>query len=234
MNKGYIFDYGGTLDTGGQHWGMLLWHAFERHQVPVSESQFRDAYVYAERTLGKNKIIQPTDTFLQTLKAKVQLELTYLNNESYTDAIVSDVYERTKSQTALSRRVLMQMKASPMVLVSNFYGNISVVLQEFGLDGIFAEVIESAVVGIRKPDPQIFLLGVDALGMKPEEVTVVGDSLEKDIILTVVGDSLEKDIIPAKRAGCHTVWLKGEGWTNAQDGENQADRVIMALDELLQ
>lgn len=221
MNKGYIFDYGGTLDTGGQHWGMLLWHAFERHQVPVSESQFRDAYVYAERTLGRNKIIQPTDTFLQTLKAKVQLELTYLNNESYTDAIVSDVYERTKSQTALSRRVLMQMKASPMVLVSNFYGNISVVLQEFGLDGIFAEVIESAVVGIRKPDPQIFLLGVDALGMKPEEVTVVGDSLEKDII-------------PAKRAGCHTVWLKGEGWTNAQDGENQADRVIMALDELLQ
>ena len=221
MNKGYIFDYGGTLDTGGQHWGMLLWHAFERHQVPVSESQFRDAYVYAERTLGKNKIIQPTDTFLQTLTKKVQLELTYLNNESYTDAIVSDVYERTKSQTALSRRVLMQMKASPMVLVSNFYGNISVVLQEFGLDGIFAEVIESAVVGIRKPDPQIFLLGVDALGMKPEEVTVVGDSLEKDII-------------PAKRAGCHTVWLKGEGWTNAQDGENQADRVIMSLDELLQ
>lgn len=221
MNKGYIFDYGGTLDTGGQHWGMLLWHAFERHQVPVSESQFRDAYVYAERTLGRDKIIQPTDTFLQTLKAKVQLELTYLNNESYTDAIVSDVYERTKSQTALSRRVLMQMKASPMVLVSNFYGNISVVLQEFGLDGIFAEVIESAVVGIRKPDPQIFLLGVDALGMKPEEVTVVGDSLEKDII-------------PAKRAGCHTVWLKGEGWTNAQDGENQADRVIMTLDELLQ
>lgn len=221
MNKGYIFDYGGTLDTGGQHWGMLLWHAFERHQVPVSESQFRDAYVYAERTLGRNKIIQPTDTFLQTLKAKVQLELTYLNNESYTDAIVSDVYERTKSQTALSRRVLMQMKASPMVLVSNFYGNISVVLQEFGLDGIFAEVIESAVVGIRKPDPQIFLLGVDALGMKPEEVTVVGDSLEKDII-------------PAKRAGCHTVWLKGEGWTNARDGEDQADRVIMTLDELLQ
>lgn len=221
MNKGYIFDYGGTLDTGGQHWGMLLWHAFERHQVPVSESQFRDAYVYAERTLGRNKIIQPTDTFLQTLKAKVQLELTYLNNESYTDAIVSDVYERTKSQTALSRRVLMQMKASPMVLVSNFYGNISVVLQEFGLDGIFAEVIESAVVGIRKPDPQIFLLGVDALGMKPEEVTVVGDSLEKDII-------------PAKRAGCHTVWLKGEGWTNARDGENQADRVIMTLDELMQ
>lgn len=221
MNKGYIFDYGGTLDTGGQHWGMLLWHAFERHQVPVSESQFRDAYVYAERTLGRNMIIQPTDTFLQTLTKKVQLELTYLNNESYTDAIVSDVYERTKSQTALSRRVLMQMKASPMVLVSNFYGNISVVLQEFGLDGIFAEVIESAVVGIRKPDPQIFLLGVDALGMKPEEVTVVGDSLEKDII-------------PAKRAGCHTVWLKGEGWTNAQDGENQADRVIMTLDELLQ
>ena len=45
MSKGYIFDYGGTLDTGGQHWGMVLWHAYERHHVPVTEHEFREAYV---------------------------------------------------------------------------------------------------------------------------------------------------------------------------------------------
>lgn len=28
MTAGYIFDYGGTLDTGGQHWVMALWHAY--------------------------------------------------------------------------------------------------------------------------------------------------------------------------------------------------------------
>lgn len=24
MTKGYIFDYGGTLDTAGRHWGKVL------------------------------------------------------------------------------------------------------------------------------------------------------------------------------------------------------------------
>ena len=54
MIKGYIFDYGATLDTAGQHWGKVLWHAYERQNVPISESDFRDAYVYGERTLGSS------------------------------------------------------------------------------------------------------------------------------------------------------------------------------------
>ncbi|MDY3670437.1 MAG: HAD family hydrolase, partial [Prevotella sp.] len=49
MIKGYIFDFGGTLDTAGCHWGQMLWHAYQRQQIPVSEEQFREAYVYAER-----------------------------------------------------------------------------------------------------------------------------------------------------------------------------------------
>ena len=75
MIKGYIFDYGGTLDTGGQHWGKVLWHAYERQQVPVTEARFREAYVYGERTLGKNPIIQPDFTFRQTLETKLRLQL---------------------------------------------------------------------------------------------------------------------------------------------------------------
>lgn len=63
MTKGYIFDYGGTLDTAGRHWGKVLWHAYSRHNIPVTEEQFREAYVHAERTLGSHPIIQPEYTF---------------------------------------------------------------------------------------------------------------------------------------------------------------------------
>ena len=80
MIKGYIFDYGGTLDTGGHHWGKVIWHAYERQQVPVSETLFREAYVYGERTLGKNPIIQPDFTFRQTLEKKLQLQLEYIED----------------------------------------------------------------------------------------------------------------------------------------------------------
>ena len=107
-----------------------------------------------------------------------------------------------------------------MVLVSNFYGNIHEVLHEFRLDEFFEEVIESAVVGIRKPDCRIFELGVKALGLKPEEVTVVGDSFYKDIE-------------PAIKAGCKTIWFKGEGWTSQTYDESVPDQVITDLSQIL-
>ena len=227
MIRGFIFDYGGTLDTGGQHWGKVIWHAYEHLQVPVSETDFRDAYVHAERTLGKNPIIQPDFTFYKTLETKIRLQLEYLQTSyitpltSYILPLTSYLYEATVAETSKSREVLLSLKKQyPMVLVSNFYGNIATVLKEFKLDGIFDTIIESAVVGVRKPDPQIFTLGVEALGMQPDEVVVVGDSMDKDII-------------PASKAGCHTVWFKGEGWTNDPVDESPAGKVITDLTQLL-
>ena len=225
--KGYIFDYGGTLDTGGQHWGKVIWHAYERQQVGVTEQQFREAYVYAERTLGRNPIIKPDFTFRQTLAEKLRLQLEFLfgRNEEcgkWKEKLLNDLYERTKAETAHSREVLLELaQRYPLVLVSNFYGNIATVLKEFGLEGIFQAVIESAVVGVRKPDPQIFTLGVEALGLDAPEVVVVGDSIDKDII-------------PATKAGCQTVWYEGEGWTADPVDSSVAGRVIHDLNELLE
>ncbi len=221
MIKGYIFDYGGTLDTGGQHWGKVIWHAYERQHVPVSEAAFREAYVHAERTLGRNPIIQPDFTFRRTLEEKLRIELDFLRLPQYQQAVVDDLYALTCAETARSREVLLQLRERyPMVLVSNFYGNIATVLQEFRLDGIFHTIVESAVVGVRKPDPRIFTLGVEALGLRPDEVIVVGDSMDKDII-------------PARQAGCHTVWFQGEGWTDDPVDATQADQVITSLTEIL-
>ncbi len=225
--KGYIFDYGGTLDTGGQHWGKVIWHAYERQQVGVTEQQFREAYVYAERTLGRNPIIQPDFTFRQTLAEKLRLQLEFLSGRNeecgkWKEKLLNDLYERTKAETAHSREVLLELaQRYPLVLVSNFYGNIATVLKEFGLEGIFQAVIESAVVGVRKPDPQIFTLGVQALGLDAPEVVVVGDSIDKDII-------------PATKAGCQTVWYEGEGWTADPVDSSVAGRVIHDLNELLE
>ena len=165
--KGYIFDYGGTLDTAGCHWGKMLWHAYERQSIPVTEEQFREAYVFAERTLGKNPIIQTDYTFRKTLEVKLRIEFEYLQAKGYLcnsnfclasmqAAVLDDLYERVRTITAQSKEVLVKLKEShPLVLVSNFYGNLPVVLEEFGLSGLFNTVVESAVVGIRKPDTRI-------------------------------------------------------------------------------
>lgn len=230
--KGYIFDYGGTIDSGGCHWGKVLWHGYERQRIPITETQFRAAYVYAERTLGKTPIIQTDYTFRKTLAIKLRIEFEFLQDKglvgtanfniaSEQSAILADVYARTKEAVAQSKQVLLKLKEkAPLVLVSNFYGNLNVVLDEMGLSEIFDKVIESAVVGVRKPDPEIYQLGIDALGLNPDEIVVVGDSFEKDIV-------------PAKKVGLHTVWLKGEQWDDTPHDESVADRVITSLDELL-
>lgn len=219
--RAFLFDYGGTLDTGGCHWGKVLWYAWQYAGVPIDEVRFREAYVFAERTLAHKSIVQPSDTFRQTLEAKLQLELDYVGQSEYLQRILDIVYSQVQRHTAHSREVLRQLAVRcPLVLVSNFYGNIRTVLQEFGFDGLFQHVIESAVVGVRKPDPQIFLLGVEALGLRADEVTVVGDSMAKDIL-------------PARQAGCQAIWLRGEQWDNCVVDETLPNRIISDLTELL-
>ena len=226
--KGFIFDYGGTLDTRGNHWGKVLWHGYERTGVPVGEQDFRDAYVYGERTLATSPIVKPDFTFRDTLQAKIRLQLQWLEENRnlgdatrYLERILDDVYQQTKETTKESALVLEELaKRFPLVLVSNFYGNISTVLREFGLDHLFGDIIESAVVGIRKPDASIFALGVERLGLKAEEVAVVGDSYDKDIL-------------PSHSIGCHTIWFKGEGWTDEVVKNPVADKVIGSLKEIL-
>lgn len=232
MIKGYIFDYGGTLDTAGRHWGKVLWDAYLKCGVPVDERHFREAYVYAERRLSSQPIIKPDFTFYNTLDAKLEIELEYLAAQYMPDMpakeidtlrknILDGIYDGVRQETARSRKVLAEVKKDyPMALVSNFYGNISTVLREFMLDGLFDNVIESAVVGVRKPDPQIFVLGAEALGLKPDEAVVIGDSYDKDIV-------------PARQAGCHAVWLKGEGWNEKAYDESLPDAVITELKQVL-
>ena len=222
--KGIIFDYGGTLDTDGVHWFHIFRKAYAEHLPQVSEEQLREAYVYAERYLATHRVIEPADDFLAMLHKKVAIQGVSLSlGEGWGEAIALSCDEMVRKHMEQTRKLLDALSARyPLVLVSNFYGNIHSVLRSYGLDGYFKEVVESAVVGIRKPDPQIFALGVEALGLQPCEVLVVGDSYGKDIA-------------PAHSLGCHTIWIKGQGWEKKEESTDTscADAVITALPQIL-
>jgi len=67
-------------------------------------------------------------------------------------------------------------------VISNSDGSIRDSLEEAGLSHLFEFVIDSAEVGFKKPDPQIFTLGVEQLGgVSPQEVAYVGDSVFHDV-----------------------------------------------------
>lgn len=228
MIKGFIFDYGGTIDTQGSHWGMMLWHAYERHQVPVSEQAFREAYVFAERKLGAETIVLPSDTFHETLRKKIEIELSYLqqngclkaNIDTLRDELADDLYQRTCETVEDSKRTLRVLSEKyPLILVSNFYGNLQTVVDEFGLTPYFRKVIESAQVNLRKPDPRIFQLALNIMPVPTADICIVGDSIKNDIH-------------PAHSLGCKTIHILGEPWSDKQEVD-ESDWQIHHLDEIL-
>jgi putative hydrolase of the HAD superfamily len=67
-------------------------------------------------------------------------------------------------------------------VISNSNGSVRRALDEAGLAKHLAFVIDSSVVGIAKPDPGIFMLGLRAAGTTPAETVYVGDSYFVDVM----------------------------------------------------
>jgi putative hydrolase of the HAD superfamily len=227
--KGILLDYGGTIDSDGLHWSEVIWQAYRAAQMPIAKETFRQAYVHGERTLAKHPLIRPHHTFRDMMQMKTTLQLEWLKEQRFLqeDQVTPELTQRiaeychayAKRSTGAARPVIEALAGKyPLVLVSNFYGNMASVLKDFGLLSFFPLIIESAVCGVRKPDPQIFRLGVEALHLQAGEVVVIGDSYDKDIR-------------PAGLIGCKTIWLKNTGW-DAFSGDESADMVIACFKEL--
>lgn len=182
-----VFDFGGTLDTHGRHWSRLLFESWQKFFPTLPWDIFWDAYVLAERNLQT----LPDWDFLHTLQKKCLLEGMFIDDFLGTE-IGSDIgsavalwcYKEVERCIALSHEVLEKLhERTPLVLVSNFYGNLSTVLSAFRLSGCFDYVIESAQVGIRKPDPAIYARVLELYpSIPPEDILVVGDSEKNDIL----------------------------------------------------
>ncbi|MDR2627997.1 MAG: HAD family hydrolase [Dysgonamonadaceae bacterium] len=164
------------------------------------------------------------------MKKKTEIQLKYMikkdflpdcdKSYQYFIAISNQCYNFARSILKEAKPVIAALAGRyPLVLVSNFYGNIREILRDFEVNQYFNDVIESAVAGVRKPDPAIFYLGIKALGLSPEEVVVIGDAYSKDIV-------------PASKTGCQTIWLKGAGWDDTEEDASSASLVINHFAEL--
>lgn len=221
--KGILFDYGGTLDARGDHWSEVIYDSFTAagHEFPWPV--FREAYVYAERYLAKNYVIRPDYTFLDLMLAKIALECEQLPvDKSVAPGVVEKVArlcdEHARACIEEARPVLEALAARyPLALVSNFYGNIDTILRTYGIRHLFRGVVESAVIGIRKPDPRIWQVGCIVLDLPPEHVLVVGDSVDKDIL-------------PARSLGCATAWIRGRQWRDEKSDKQLDERSTILSD----
>lgn len=91
-------------------------------------------------------------------------------------------------------------------------------LEAMGLRDIFACIVLSEEIGIRKPDPRIFHHAADLLDVRPQ-------------VCLYVGDSFDTDVVGAKAAGMRACWLSREPSVTNSAGV-EADLVVNSLGQL--
>ncbi len=69
-----------------------------------------------------------------------------------------------------------------MAVVSNANGTVRALFERLGLDGSFDAILDSAVEGVEKPDPRLFLLALERLRAAPDTALHVGDIYHVDVV----------------------------------------------------
>jgi HAD superfamily hydrolase (TIGR01549 family) len=69
-----------------------------------------------------------------------------------------------------------------VVITSNWHRGLEHFCHGLGLSGLVDGVVASAEVGFAKPDPRIFALACERLGVKPSQALHVGDSNDEDYV----------------------------------------------------
>jgi putative hydrolase of the HAD superfamily len=68
-----------------------------------------------------------------------------------------------------------------LAIVSNFDSRLTPICQGLEIAGFFDAVVMSSQVGCAKPDPQIFAIALERIGVSPAEALHVGDSETLDV-----------------------------------------------------
>ncbi len=222
--KAVLFDYGGTIDTNGVHWSEKFRDAYESLNLFIPKEKFSASYGFATNKM--DKFIDHSYDLFKTIHKQISMQINFLkdnyevyakiNSEEISQAAAKICYDEVIKSVQNAIPLLKKLKEKyKLAIVSNYHGNLNSVLNEVKILEIFDETIDSSIVNIWKPDPEIFSLAIKKFNLTPAECFVIGDSYERDIE-------------PAKSIGCKTIWLKGRSWKEENESV-KADFIISNL-----
>lgn len=246
--RAMLFDFGGTLDHP-RHWFERFHRHYEAAGLKIERDHLYSAYSHATKTAYHPDHNTHGHRLHDLVHFLVRLQVDHLDRNApahvreqlrsrpgghhrIAEQIVGAFVEESRHGLAKSRGLLQALSRDfRLGVVSNFYGNLQVVLAEAGLRELLQVAIDSKRLGFFKPDTRIFEAALSALELPHRAVAVVGDSLENDCA-------------PGKRLGLTTIWLdtgepSGSPGRQPRDGAKRApesvalaDFTIGSLDEL--
>lgn len=222
MSAAMLFDFGGTLDADGVHWLDRFLAVYDRAAPGLRpRAAIRAAFDAVVAALATEADIGQCG-FRELVRRHVAGQCRRLGiADPRLEALLARSFIEPAERHLARNCVLLaglRRDGWRLALVSNFYGNLQTVCEESGLASLFDVVLDSALVGLRKPDPRFFTLALDRLGVEAHGAVFVGDSLDRDVR-------------PARSVGMTTVWLCDDLEDRAAGG-GLADVTIRELPEL--
>jgi putative hydrolase of the HAD superfamily len=217
--RAVLFDFGGTLDADGVPWKERFFRLFQAEGVRCGADAFGPAFYRADDALVG--AVPPGLSWRETVRrlaGGVARNLGLrdgLLGEKITAYFLSEAGERLKASAALLAPLSRRYRVG---IVSNFYGNLAAVCREVGLAPFLSVVVDSAQVGCAKPDPRIFRIALEAVGVQPAQAVFVGDSMRRDMA-------------GARGVGMPHIWLRARG--SSEEGPCcPGDPVVGTLEEV--
>lgn len=217
--RAILFDFGGTLDSDGEHWLDRFHRLYSEAGIDVSTAEIKRAFYHADnQCYGDAQVSSMGLRALMNHHIHLQFVSLGLDREKER-CLVDGFCGRAEWFFRRNAPLLSCLKERYRLgLVSNFYGNVDVLCREAGLLDSLDVVLDSARLGISKPDAGIFRIALERLGVSAEAAVFVGDSYERDMI-------------PSSELGMKTIWLKGPN-PRIPEGARPVDAWITDLTKL--
>jgi len=192
-----IFDFGGTLDGNGTHWRDRFFYLIKKQIPALTWEQFEYAdhrsiadFVADERTKSRT-LRESAETILSGINHYLPIGIIDL-------ALTTEQFCQPAEEFLKRNRDFLEKLASSYRLgvISNNFGNTQGWCDEYELTRLLDTVIDSTVVGIEKPDPKIFYLALDEMGISSKNSVYVGDTFSDDVV-------------GSNQAGMFSAWLVG-------------------------
>lgn len=178
-----LFDFGGTLDADGVPWARRFFQAYRSAGGRLNFAAFEPAFRASDDALLALPDIRALG-YRATVEAQTRCLLSLLpdGDELRSGTLTDEFYDSALRTVARNRPILKRLgREHVLAIISNFSGNLTPCLEELGLAPFFSVASDSAILGVEKPDPGIFVSTLEALGTSTAHAWMVGDNFEADI-----------------------------------------------------
>ncbi len=204
--RAVTFDIGGIIYSDDV-FKRAIYGALEELAGKIDAARFEEIYISHLKSQSGSLRSKLCLEFLGSLAAKDELMEKATALWKFNDA---DLYDDAKSCITQMRE-----QGCAIGIVANQAATVVDSLTTHGITPLIDFMGVSALVGVEKPDPEIFRKAINALKCAPEQIVHIGNRLDTDVL-------------PAQGLGMHTAWiLRGEANPEPSDSDLATPDIVL-------